>query len=254
MTDNYDVPGGNRGETTRTVASGSGSVPAPGPKSDQSNWEKRSRCAGADKFPMTRWWHTWVDCTSVWDTIHTSEPYPIKGLICSTGNFMNQSNATYGYEALGMLEFTMYIDMWMVPGANMADVLLPCQHWLEVPGFPRTSQGASGGLGLTAHCIEPPAETKFEEEIMCAMYQKFGMPFYDTEDGGDAWDRPMEAWLDSTVKSIGMTWEEFYNKFQEEGWIDCKEFYPERWGTYRRYLMGYLRGRDSTPFQNIPGN
>ena len=63
MTDNYDTPGGNRGETTRTVSSGSASVPAPGARSTQSNWEKRSRCAGAEKFPMTRWWHTWVDCT-----------------------------------------------------------------------------------------------------------------------------------------------------------------------------------------------
>ncbi len=253
MTDNYDTPGGNRGETTRTVSSGSASVPAPGARSTQSNWEKRSRCAGAEKFPMTRWWHTWVDCTSVWDAIHTGEPYPIKGCICSTGNFMNQSNATYGFEALGKLEFLMYIDLWQAPGTAMADVLLPAQHWLEVPGFPRASQGASGGLGLTAHCIEPPAETKFEEEIICSMYKKFGVPFYDTKDGGDAWDRPIDAWLDASVKSIGMTWDEFYTKFQEEGWIDCKEFYPERWGTYRRYLMGYLRGKDSTPVQNIPG-
>lgn len=29
----------------------------------------------------------------------------------------------------------------------------------------RVSQGASGGIGLTQRCIEPPADTKFDYDI-----------------------------------------------------------------------------------------
>ncbi len=34
---------------------------------------------------------------------------------------------------------------------------------------------------------------------------------------------------------------EFAEKFQEEGWFDCRKWHPERWGTYRRWEMGYRR-------------
>ena len=44
---------------------------------------------------------------------------------------------------------------------------------------------------------------------------------------------------------MGVTWKEFTERFQNEGWIEAKKEYPERWGTYRRYSMGYLRGADS---------
>lgn len=253
MTDNYDTPGGNRGSTYSPIVSDGCTIPyMEPPKVIQSNWNKRARIVGADKFPMTRWYGAWVDCTSVWDAIHTGEPYPITAGIASTGNFMNQSNATYGWEALKKLEFFMVIDMWEAPQATLADVLLPAQHWLEIPGFPRASQGAHGGYGLTAHCIEPLAEAKFEEDILNGLYKRFGVPFYDPATG-DPWDRPIEEWLDSTVMNTGMTWAEYYDKFQRDGWFNTKVECPERWGTYRRYQMGYLRGNSMGPVTGMPG-
>ena len=39
----------------------------------------------------------------------------------------------------------------------------------------------------------------------------------------------------------GPDFPEFAEKFQEEGWFDCRRWHPERWGTYRRWEMGYRR-------------
>ncbi|OUO91454.1 hypothetical protein B5F40_03175 [Gordonibacter sp. An230] len=252
MTDNYDTPGGNRGVTNSTVAAGGCAAPAKTPPSTEPNLTTRAKIVGGDKFPVTKWWNNWVDQTSVWDACHTGEPYPIKGCVCSAANFMCQSNAAYAWEALQQMEFTFYIDLWPIAGAQLADILVPTRHWLEIPGFPRASQGASGAVGANVNCIDPPAETGFEPEILCNIYKRFGVPFYDTKDGGDAWDRPIEAFLDNAVSSMGMTWKEYVDEFEKNGWWDAKKLYPERWGTYRRYQMGYLRGSGSVE-GNLPG-
>ena len=39
----------------------------------------------------------------------------------------------------------------------------------------------------------------------------------------------------------GPDFPQYAAKFQEEGWFDCRKWHPERWGTYRRWEMGYRR-------------
>ena len=253
ITGNYDIPAGNRGVTTQLTKAGILEVPTAGktfeemaaPKTQVSNWDSRADICGADKFPMTRWWTQWCDATSIWDACHTGEPYPIKACIVSASDFMNQSNSIYAWEALQQMDFLLQIDLWDVPGTGMADVLLPAQHWLEIPGFPRASQGASGGIGCMQHCIEAPAEAQFEGEIVCGIYRAAGIPFFLDDGKGDPYTWDAERYLDWTVSAMGVSWKELADRFQNEGWIEAKKEYPERWGTYRRYSMGYLRGADS---------
>ena len=260
MTGNFDDPADNRGETTREVE-GDGTYPPyggyeqPGRFPDKSNWEGRLEMCGAKDFPLTRWHTQWTDAHSVWKAAHDGDPQPMRGMTCCTGDFMNQSNATYAFEALSNLDFFLYIDLWMVPGTAVADIVMPAQHWLEIPGCPRVSQGAHGGIGAMQHCVEAPGEAKFEAEIVCGVHKAAGVPFYDPATG-DAWDRPIEEYLDSTVVRMGgITWAEFAGNFQENGWIDAKEYYRDRFGTYRRYQQGFLRGRvgqDEIPGFNQP--
>ena len=66
---------------------------------------------------------------------------------------MAMSNCGYGWEALKTFDFLAVIDMWHTPMLDMADVVMPCVHWLEAES-PRCSQGASGGIGATCKCIE----------------------------------------------------------------------------------------------------
>ena len=257
MTDNYDTPGGNRGITrVPAVISGPKGPCTPSTSSSVPNWEKRAKICGADKFPMTRWWDSWADCTSVWDAAHTGEPYPIKGCVMETGDFMHQSNSLYAWEALMQMDFMVAIDLWYAPTVNLADILLPAEHWIEIPGWARVSQGASGAYGANVRCVEPPADCKSDPEILIDCYKEMGIPWYDTSDGGDAWDRPFEETLSYCVKDLAPSWEEYERNFTENGWSDAKEMFPERYGTYRRYTVGYLRQKDSmsvAPLDYVPG-
>ena len=48
--------------------------------------------------------------------------------------------------------------------------------------------------------------------------------------------------IDEVLNDVaGPDFPEFQDKFQEEGWFDCRRWHPERWGTYRRWEMGYRR-------------
>lgn len=272
MTDNYDTPGGNRGMTrnkcrssfppytvSKTSTNSSLSFVATDAATEgESEWDKRANIAGAEKFPLTRWWNGWTDANSVLEVAHTGEPYPIKAGSVAGGDFMNQSNATYAWEAIENLDFFACIDIWYVPIAGNADVLIPCNHWLEATGWLRQSQGSSGAIGANVQCIEPPSGVMFEGDLIKELYKKAGREFFDPKEG-DPWDRPFTDVLDKNVKSTGMfdTWEEFKEAFQEHGWWQCKELHPEDWGTYRRYLMGYLRngrgGNAADKWEGIPG-
>ena len=83
---------------------------------------------------------------------------------------MNMSNANLAWEALSKLDFWVDINMFHHPGTEMADIILPCQHWLELNNI-RVSQGASGGIGLTQRAIEPPADTKFDYDINRLLFE-----------------------------------------------------------------------------------
>lgn len=247
MTDNYDTPGGNRGVTR----SNWGSSFPPYSEAKESEpvalWDSRKDMCGTEKFPLTRWWDAWTDATSLWDAAHTGEPYPLKAAMCVSGDFMNQSNANYAWEALMQMEFLVVVDLWETPTVQIADLVMPCCHWLEVPGFMRTSQGSSGHIGLHQQCATPPGEALYEGEIVCKLYKYMGVPFYDPKTG-DPWDRPFVETLDKDAKKTGLadTWEELAAIFQEHGWWSAKEIFPEDWGTYRRFTMGYERNPDAS--------
>ena len=177
---------------------------------------------------------------------------------------MNMSNATLAWEALSKLDFWVDINMFHHPGTEMADIILPCQHWTEINNI-RVSQGASGGIGLTQRCIEPPADTKFDYDINRLIFEaieKQGNPNGTwTNIAGDApgayhHDDRLEDWFQAHNEVSGFGdrypgckwehWEDFREDFQENGWINAKVIEPDRWGTYRRFETGWMRmGKDA---------
>lgn len=255
----YDVPGGNRGMTRVPVDAGGVAVPAnmemPKPKSPEfvEQFDKKANIACAEEFPLTRWTGR-TDAKSCWVAALEGKPYPIRGCIAVTGDFMNQSNAAYGWEALKSMDFFVDQDLWHHPMTEMADIKLPAQHWMEIPGFARISQGSHGAYGANVNCIEAPGETKFELECAALWYKEAGKPLYNPETG-DAWG-PVTRYMDYCVKGTGMTAEEYLAKFAEKGWFRAKDDYPEVWGTYKRYTTGELRQVDGMQYvegDHMPG-
>ena len=296
MTGNFDGPAGNRGLTRTPVDEQATAAPGvnmpqevkwtlkgmeaitgepqcppfylPDVKLEPTNIPDRreilSNMVGAEKFPILPYYNEWADATCIWEACINGDPYPLKGGINESGSFMNMSNATLAWEALSKLDFWVDINMFHHPGTEMADIILPCQHWTELNNI-RVSQGASGGIGLTQRAIEPPADTKFDYDINRLIFEaleKQGNPngtwMSIKGDGPGAYhhDDRLEEWFQAhneksgfDTRYPGCKWEhfeDFKEDFQENGWINAKENEPDRWGTYRRFETGWMRmGKDA---------
>ena len=296
MTGNFDGPAGNRGLTRTPVDEQATAAPGvnmpqevkwtlkgmeaitgepqcppfylPDVKLEPTNIPDRreilSNMVGAEKFPILPYYNEWADAACIWEACINGDPYPLKGGINESGSFMNMSNATLAWEALSKLDFWVDINMFHHPGTEMADIILPCQHWTELNNI-RVSQGASGGIGLTQRAIEPPADTKFDYDINRLIFEaleKQGNPngtwMSIKGDGPGAYhhDDRLEEWFQAhneksgfDTRYPGCKWEhfeDFKEDFQENGWINAKEIEPDRWGTYRRFETGWMRmGKDA---------
>ncbi|MDB1765833.1 molybdopterin-containing oxidoreductase family protein [Eggerthella lenta] len=296
MTGNFDGPAGNRGLTRTPVDEQATAAPGvnmpqevkwtlkgmeaitgepqcppfylPDVKLEPTNIPDRreilSNMVGAEKFPILPYYNEWADATCIWEACINGDPYPLKGGINESGSFMNMSNATLAWEALSKLDFWVDINMFHHPGTEMADIILPCQHWTELNNI-RVSQGASGGIGLTQRAIEPPADTKFDYDINRLIFEaleKQGNPngtwMSIKGDGPGAYhhDDRLEEWFQAhneksgfDTRYPGCKWEhfeDFKEDFQENGWINAKEIEPDRWGTYRRFETGWMHmGKDA---------
>ena len=238
---NYDIPGSSR---ANTVSEALGMVGAPNGASSQPwpSLEMYEKQLGADDFPFLKWWQFWADDAAVFDTIATGDPYPVKYGWCSTGDFMCMSNSLKKWEAMKNLEFFVVEDLWKTPTAGMADILLPATHWIETNAV-RVSQGAAGGRGATVAAVDAPADVKYDGEIIVALYKAMGVPFGTPE---NPWPT-LEESKDESTASFGMTWNEYAEDFQKNGWVDCKIANPSGWGTYRRYETGMLAAKLALP-------
>ena len=174
------------------------------------------------------------------------------GAFNSSGNFMHQCNSDMAWEALKKLDFYVENNLWHTPGGTVCDIKMPAAHFLEL-NSPRSSQGASGAMGGTIKCIEPPGEAKFDGEIIEMLYKEKGVPYnvipiapeYPT----------IDQMLDMSVMAFEPEgWNKFNERFQEHGWWDCKEVEPEIWGTYRRYQTGAIRARTAVGFVGTVGD
>ena len=191
---------------------------------------------GLDKRPLLGL-EAWCDTKAAWDAVNTGKPYPVRALFAQAGNALHQDNCTYVWETMKKIDFFLDIDLWHTPTNEMADIKLPAQHWLEV-NSPRKNQGASGAMGATVQCIKPLSDTKSDNEICELMYKEWGQPYHP--DPKNPWPGE-EAHLNAQVAGMGLTWKEYVDKFQRDGWWDLKKVNPDDWGTYRRYEMGVLR-------------
>ena len=228
-------------------------------------WERNEKQISAERFPLLRYWNRWADSATIWDSINGIDtPYQIHGGICMAGDFMNESNLTEAWEALTKLDFWVDINLWSCPNNGCADIVFPCLHWLEV-NTTRVSQGAGGLFGAGQRAKQPQGDQIYDPVFVVLLYKAMGVPFNQTDPDYDEWfdldvtkfvqmggDVTYEQQESRVLKAAcdawhteefpeGPTFEQYAEKFQKEGWFDCRTYHPERWGTYRRWEMGSRR-------------
>ncbi len=247
LTGNFDNPAGNRGCTRAPIDTSPGASTMLGASlggfpADTPTYIQTAKGVGMDKFPVLNWYGSWTDVHAVWTAALEGDPYRLRGGINCSGSFMNQCNSTMAWEGMQSLDFWVDINLWHHPGTEMADVLLPCQHWLELDA-PRLSQGASGFFGATCKCVEPVAETMHDAEIARDLYKSMGRIW--NIDESDPWP-DLEKMNDASVAARGISWAQYKQEFQENGWWDAKKEYPAEWGSYHRWETG--AGLRQNPF------
>ncbi|MFR7495044.1 MAG: hypothetical protein ACLUVF_10355 [Adlercreutzia sp.] len=267
----------------------------------------------ADRFPLNRFWARWADANCIWDAC-LQDPdwslameneskevgynvketlYALHGGVCQSGDIMNMGNIARAWDATTQLDFFVDINLWFCPNNGNADIIFPCQHWMELDST-RVSQGSGGMFGCCCAAIEPPGETIYDPDWNVGMYKAMGVP-WNTKDPDaapaenlnyapqcqtfiDKWSEQLGADYDASGAPSylwpdhdrvlkdnvdkwctaefpeGPTWAEAKQRFTDHGWMDCREWHPERWGTFRRHEMGWRRsGRlQPVPARGLP--
>lgn len=219
LTGNFEVQGGN-GSSTRPPFVPHDMLPFP-------SFEISSKIIGLDKYPALQLFAyiapgQHADPTSVFRAMHTGKPYLIKAVINVTGNFGAFADPVYNYEGLKQVEFLVAHDLWMTPTAEIADIVLPAVTWLETD----LVRAHFNHLGTTAKAVPEMHEGWQEIKLFCELAQRMGL----TEFG---FQTP-EQFHDDTVAPTGMSYAEFRNRFQEEGWLSVPQI-------YKKYEKGMIR-------------
>ncbi|MDJ1651327.1 MULTISPECIES: molybdopterin-containing oxidoreductase family protein [Gordonibacter] len=279
LTGNLDTPGGNRGgETVHYLYNCFFSYVTPfgAPMQDPA---LRAKVAGGDKFPLLPFFQTiggaafHHDQTSATDMILTGKPYPIRAMISATGSHHHSGNANRNWEAFKSLDFYWAAELWHSPTVELADVLVPACHFLEIDTL-RISQGAESGFGAQVAVVPPQGEAKWDTIQIIQLCKKMGIPWWPTsaETAPPFWPK---EWLDiqwpdeQQVNEMSIfhsthgmqipgpegkklefkDWDDFKEQWQEHGQWDLREVTPI--GYYRRHMLGYMR-KDGLPGWETP--
>jgi len=245
----WDTPGGQRGSTHAPVMGGHAGFANCNPLITMPTPDAAAKMIGTDSFPILGYVNMFADENKTFEAMHDGNPYRVRMLCATSGDFMHQGNAGYNWEAILGLDFMVGVDLWMTPSMSACDVVFPAQHWLEVEGCPRTSQASHGAIGAHQKCVQAPGEALWDPEIFRLLVARMGIPYFP--------DNPtptLRQLQDMSVAGMAPSFEQYAAEFQENGWWDCKVVEPEEWGTYRRYETGALRHRNKGGILGVPGD
>ena len=231
----------------------------------KTSFQSNEKQISAERFPLLRYWNRWADSATIWDSINGIDtPYQIHGGVCMSGDFMNESNLLEAWEALTRLDFWLDFNLWSCPNNGCADIVIPVLHWLEV-NTGRVSQGAGGLFGAGQRAVEPMGDCIYDPVAVICLYKAMGVVWNNRDPEYDEWNnldynnfvqmggnvtyeeqeyrvlKDATDWWKTEEFPDGPDFPQYAAKFQKEGWFDCRKWHPERWGTYRRWEMGYRR-------------
>lgn len=220
VTGNIGVPGGNvtvsqRGETSQNSHAFIGYDLLP---PDQNPLRR-----GFDEFPLlcdTLSPVPTAHMPTLWETIATDNPYPVKAaLIFGSNALISYSNTPRVAESMQKLEFIAVCDLFMTPTAKMADIVLPASSWLERDNLISTFQACPTYTIAQQKAVEV-AEARSDVDIVCDLAGKLGLAEHFWDDAGELYD--------FLIKPTGLTFREFkeqkrifaplvYRRFEKTG-------------------------------------
>ncbi|MEW5919377.1 MAG: molybdopterin-dependent oxidoreductase [Bacillota bacterium] len=158
---------------------------------------------------------------SLWQTILTGSPYPVKaGIIFGSNPAVSWANSNEVEAALRKLEFKVVVDLFVTKTAEMADMVLPVTSWLETDDITDSLQATYGDIYVRQKVMETP-ECKTDREIIFALAHKLQLGEFFP------WKNDAE-YLDHLLRPLGLSFAEFkqkgiirvpykYHKYMENG-------------------------------------
>lgn len=156
----------------------------------------------------------------VLDAMKTGKPYKIRALFGSANNtLLSVPDSRHAYDCLQHLEYFVYMDFFMTPTAELADIVLPAALWPEVDSvFCMPEFG-----DVAALCMQKTVQVgqcKSDEDFFLELSRKMGLDY-----GAES----QREILDGILLELGRRRPEYagidFDRFKELGWIAPKREY-----------------------------
>ncbi len=150
---------------------------------------------------------------SLYRTILSGKPYPVRALITTSSNPMvTQANTKLVYKALKSLDLYVVLDFFRTPSAELADYVLPAATWLERPniwdGF-GVAKFVSASVAPLPKKVEGRYEHCTDFDLWRGLATRLGKEKY--------WPwKTLEEVYDYRLSPLGYTLEEFVR--EKGGW------------------------------------
>jgi anaerobic selenocysteine-containing dehydrogenase len=133
ITGNLDIPGGNIFPMFKDIR---GRADSEYTLKHLITEEREKSIRGSTEYPLLSsracMLYPSAHNTTLWKTILTGDPYPIKGMYIHACNLIvNVANSRQVEEALRSLDFIVAVDIMMNPTTELADIVLPATTWIE---------------------------------------------------------------------------------------------------------------------------
>jgi anaerobic selenocysteine-containing dehydrogenase len=156
----------------------------------------------------THWYLGQANQPSIYRTILSGEPYPIKAMISSAGNPMtSHANTKLVYAALKALELYVVADHFMNPAAQLADYVLPIASWLEKPQL-WSYMGYRDKLSA-CHAALSPVSSEYDRRTDFDMWRGLGVRLGQEADW--PW-QTLEESYNYRLKGLGISFDELCRK------------------------------------------
>ena len=110
----------------------------------------------------------------VLEAIRTGKPYKIRGMFIQANNtLISMADAQHTYECMKKLDFLVYMDVFMNPTAELADIVLPAALWTEVDCLFCMPEFADRVLLSQQKCVQV-GECKSDEEFILELCRRAG--------------------------------------------------------------------------------
>ncbi|MCD8331624.1 MAG: molybdopterin-dependent oxidoreductase, partial [Oscillospiraceae bacterium] len=210
ITGNYDVPGGF--VESMEVA------PTASHLQERLSEEVKAKCLDAGVPHSYR--ATMAHPRAIFEAIRDADPYKIRALLVHANNsLISMPDSKYVHSCLKEIEFMVYMDFFMTPTAELADIVLPAALWPEVDEVFAMPEFAEDAV-LCMQKVVQVGECKSDEEVFFELSRRMGLDY-----GADSLEQIYDEQLAEMTRRRPELGRVNFEKFKKIGYIEPKRTY-----------------------------